>query len=368
MMLQRMVKIARWGSKLLWQRPRGWHALVYNTLMAKAKVTKPLLMPCHISIEPTNVCNLRCPVCETGNHSMERPSGMMSLEDFKEIIDKVSPYSQSLMFYFMGEPFLNPYAYEMIHYARQKGMYVETCTNGERVDPQALMNSGINRISFQIGGMTQESHEVYRVKGDLSKTLEKLYALVKLNRELGSPVEIEAGFIVMKHNEHEVPLFKKWAAESGVELVQVVKPCVRNVEEGKQFLTESPEYWIYDKSKFNQGVLTPSSLPDNECTWVWTSTLVNWDGEVIPCCRDAHGHHGTGNLLEQTLPEIWNGDKMVAFRRQITQAQGQVEICKLCSGFGIPLLVQANYQSDNSFEISPTPPKPPQKIIEIKPV
>src|SRR5436190_19036184 len=63
--------------------------------------------PMNITIEQTNVCNLDCPVCETGAGILGRESGHMTLEQFKLIIDKVGAHTNTLMFYFMGEPFLN---------------------------------------------------------------------------------------------------------------------------------------------------------------------------------------------------------------------------------------------------------------------
>ena len=140
---------------LLQARPRGWKSLLYNTAMAKAKRVGPLMLPVHISIEPTNVCNLRCPVCETGNGSMQRTPGMLDVHLYKRFIDEIAPHTAVLMYYFMGEPFLNKRAYEMIRYARQKDIYVETCSNGDYVDPAGVIYSDINQISIQIGGMTQ---------------------------------------------------------------------------------------------------------------------------------------------------------------------------------------------------------------------
>ena len=55
-----------------------------------------------------------------------------------DFIDEVAPYTSTLLFYFMGEPFLNKNAYEMIRYARENGIFVETCTNGDFVDAEEL--------------------------------------------------------------------------------------------------------------------------------------------------------------------------------------------------------------------------------------
>lgn len=338
-MFGRLYRMARYAGALAVSRPKGWQSVVYNTAMAKLRVPGPLMMPAHVSIEPTNACNARCPVCETGNRSMERPAGMLDFDAYKRFIDAIAPTTATLMFYFMGEPFLNRNAYDMIRYARDKGLWVETCTNGDVVDAKGVIYSDLNQISFQIGGMTPETHRIYRVRSDLDRIRRNIEALVDERRRApGSNVRIEIGFIVMKHNEHEVPDFLEWAKAVGTDTASVVDPCVRSVAEGRLLLPENRKYWFYDEAAFEQGVLRPKKTLDNECTWIWNSVIVNWNGDVVPCCRDPHGRHVMGNVFETPLREIWNGKPLFDFRRKIVTAQKDIDICALCSGFGIPTL------------------------------
>lgn len=335
--------------KLLERRPKGWGSVLYNTGMAKARRVGPLMMPAHISIEPTNTCNLKCPVCETGNGSLERSRGMLDKEKFRRFIDEVAPHTSVLMFYFMGEPFLNKHAYDMIRYARSKDIYVETCTNGDYVDAKGVIYSDVNEISFQLGGMTQKTHETYRVRGNLDRTQQKIYALLdERRRHPESNVQVQVGFIVMKHNEHEVDDFLRWAKEIGVDRANVIDPCVRTVTEGRELLPNDRKYWFYDEAAFEQGYLKPKQTPHNECTWIWNSTMVNWDGSVVPCCRDPNGHHVLGNVFERPLKEIWNGKAATDFRRQILSKQKDMDICRLCSGYGVPQLL---HSKPMSFEV-----------------
>lgn len=316
--------------------------MLYNTAMSRLGVPAPLLMPAHISIEPTNACNARCPICETGNRSMERPWGMLDEAAFRQFIDQNAATTAVLMYYFMGEPFMNPKAYEMIRYARDKNIYVETCTNGDFVDAEGIIYSDINQVSFQIGGITNDVHQIYRVRSDLDKAIRNIEALVEARRRTpGSNVQIEIGFIVMRHNEHQVGEFVRWAKGIGADKANVIDPCVRSVMEGHAYLPEDRRYWFYDEEAFEQGYLKPKKTLDNECTWVWNSVMVNWDGSVVPCCRDPHGRHVFGNAFERPLREIWNDKPVVDFRHKIATAQRDIDICALCSGFGVPQLHRA---------------------------
>ena len=52
--------------------------------------------PFVMMVEPTNICNLRCPLCITGSKLMTRDDGMMTLERFKQLMDEMGPYLMHL--------------------------------------------------------------------------------------------------------------------------------------------------------------------------------------------------------------------------------------------------------------------------------
>jgi len=315
---------------------RGSRDHLKSTVSLAMKSTFVSGRPMNITIEQTNVCNLDCPVCETGAGILGRTKGHMSLDQFKTIIDKVGAHTNTLMFYFMGEPFLNKHAYDMIRYAKRGGIpFIETCTNGDFVDPVRIVDCGLDKVSFQIGGMTQETHEVYRVKGNFARTMGNLAATIRQRHEQRSKLQIEVGLILMKHNEHEVELFRRTIIDMGADRAVVVDPCVRTLEQGRAFLPVDRAHWIYDEAAFNRGVLKPKVLPDNTCPWIYYSLAIHVNGDVVPCCRDPKGQEVMGNIFRESLDEIWNGPRYRDFRARIQQNQGAVEICRLCSSYPV---------------------------------
>jgi radical SAM protein with 4Fe4S-binding SPASM domain len=318
---------------LLRGRRGGWgHLLSTWSLLRRSPVVAGL--PMNITIEPTNLCNLRCPICETGIGKLGRPDRQMSLDEFRIIIGKVARHTNTLVFYFMGEPFLNREAYRMIRVAKEAGIpWVTTCTNGETVDPARLAASGIDEVSFQIGGMSPETHRVYRINGDLERVLGNLRETVRLRREQGIPLRIVCGMILMRHNEHEVELFRRTMAEIGVDEAAVIDPCVRTVAQGELYLPSNERHWYYDPQAFRAGELRPRVSPEDSCPWLYYSLTVHANGDVVPCCRDPKGDYVMGNLLDQGLREIWHGERYRAFRARLLRNQSLLDICRLCSGY-----------------------------------
>lgn len=264
----------------------------------------------------------------------------MSLELFKQIVGQVSRHTNTILFYFMGEPFLNQESYEMIAYARRQDIFVTTCTNGEFLAAGQMVDSGLNEISFQIGGLTQETHSIYRVGSNLEKIKANIRALAneKKKRNLNIP-KIILGFIIMKHNEKELPALDSFAKEIGVDEVQVISPCVRTIGQAQQFLPEDSRYRIYDETKLKQGILAPGTMA-KKCPWIYFSTTILWNGDVVPCCRDAQGEMVMGNVLKEDLKKIWNNNKYRAFRKALLQQRNDLPLCHLCSGYGFPALLK----------------------------
>jgi radical SAM protein with 4Fe4S-binding SPASM domain len=189
--------------------------------------------------------------------------------------------------------------------------------------------------------MTEETHQRYRVASSLEKAKKNLYELIEARKQVPeSNVQIEVGFIVMRHNEHEVQDFLKWAKEIGVDAANVIDPCVRNMLEGHAYLPKNKSYWYYDEKAFEQGVLKPKFLPDNECVWIWNSIQINWNGDAVPCCRDPNGKHILGNVFEDGLSRVFNSPKARDFRRRILTDQANIDICRLCSGYGQPTMIK----------------------------
>lgn len=325
---------AVYGARGLARGRRGSSDHVKSTISYLQRSTTVLGRPMNITIEQTNVCNLSCPVCETGAGILGRKAGSMTFEQFTTILQKVGAHTNTLMFYFMGEPFLNKRFYDMVKYAKDAGIpFVETCSNGDFVDPERLIECGLDKISFQIGGMTQETHQIYRVGGQLDRVRRKLEETVRLKRERGSRMSIEVGFILMKHNEHEVPRFLEEMAALGVDRAAIIDPCVRTIEQGKAMLPTDRKHWFYEEKAFNEGRLRPKDLPDNTCPWIYYSMAIHVNGNVVPCCRDPKGEEVMGNIFEQSLDEIWNGARYQDFRARVLKDQGAVGICQLCSSY-----------------------------------
>ncbi|MCK5685923.1 hypothetical protein KAJ27_17460, partial [bacterium] len=88
------------------------------------KVTAPLrkwwgLDRAAIFIEPTNLCNLRCIMCNHGNFSFKRPIGVMKFDNYKKILDEIDKLESNIWEigpYWLGESFIHPQINQILSY------------------------------------------------------------------------------------------------------------------------------------------------------------------------------------------------------------------------------------------------------------
>ena len=157
---------------------RAWNALKVLTSYYISRHTGKAVqwgLPISISIEPTTSCNLRCPECPSGLRSFTRATGMLQSDFFRQTIDQLHRDLFYLVFYFQGEPYLNPAFLDMVRYASQKRIYTATSTNAHYLteeNARRTIESGLDRLIISIDGTTQEVYEQYRVGGQLQKVLE----------------------------------------------------------------------------------------------------------------------------------------------------------------------------------------------------
>src|SRR5204862_6960234 len=102
---------------------------------------------------------------------------------FKETIDQLSKELLYLVFYFQGEPYLNPDFLDMVKYASSKKIYTATSTNAHYLNDEnarRTIESGLDRLIISIDGTTQDVYQQYRVGGRLDKVLEGTKNIVRL--------------------------------------------------------------------------------------------------------------------------------------------------------------------------------------------
>ncbi len=290
-------------------------------------------MPISISIEPTTSCNLRCPECPSGLRSFTRPTGMMKKEMFESVIDQLAPTLSYLIFYFQGEPYLNPHLLEMVRMASQKKIYTATSTNAHYLTDEAAketVKSGLDRLIVSIDGTSQDTYQSYRVGGKLDKVIEGTKNILRWKKELKSKTpHVIFQFLVVRQNEHQIEEVKKLASDLGVDEVKLKTAQVYDFENGSDLIPVNQKYSRYKKN--SNGLYSIKNGLLDECWKMWHSCVITWDGKVVPCCFDKDAHFVLGDLSKNSFKEIWQGEKYNHFRESLFTSRSEIEMCRNCT-------------------------------------
>ena len=289
--------------------------------------------PTSISLEPTTSCNLRCPECPSGLRSFTRPTGMLTDATYRKVIDELGPRLTYLIFYFQGEPYLNPRFLDQVRYAADKNIYTATSTNAHYLTDQKAretVESGLDRLIISIDGTSQETYEQYRIGGQLDKVLEGTRNVIKWKKQLKSSTpHIIFQYLVVKPNEHQLEEVQQIAREIGVDEVAFKTAQIYDYEEGSALIPTLEKYARY--KQLPNGKWTIKNKLLNHCWTMWHSCVITWDGKVVPCCFDKDAHHQLGTLESTGFRSIWRGEAYTRFRQALVRSRSEIEMCKNCS-------------------------------------
>jgi MoaA/NifB/PqqE/SkfB family radical SAM enzyme len=321
------------------------------------KPVRPWGLPTHLQIEPTNLCNLRCALCYV-TKGLDRAQGTMDRSVFERLIDEIGDYLFLILFWGWGEPFLNASSYDMVAYAKKRGIKIVSSTNGhifaEGDHAEKIVRSGLDALIFAVDGISHETYKQYRKGGDLDKVIKGMKKVVSVRKRLQSATPlINFRFIVMKHNEHEVPDLKDFAKSMGADLVTLK---TLNFHENPDIIaTEGPEMEYipqnpaYQRFRIDPILQAPIRRKHNPCKDLWNYAAVNWDGRIGMCCEDYSLAEELGDLKKQRFKDIWYGYHYRELRQRFRKDYRAINRCDVCSSafeggaLGTELISEAHF-------------------------
>jgi len=352
---------------------------------------KENFLPREITLHLTENCNLRCKMCyffgETGLYSnsyLVKEPKIMDFELLKKIISELRAYHP---FYslFGGEPLTYPSLEELLLEIKKAGSIVDIPTNGTLLKQQAemLVRTKVDSIRISLDG-PQFINDIQRGKGSYKKAVAGIRELYNEKRKINAKKPmISIIYTVTKDNYKSVE--KLFLEEFNLEIIDWVTIQMQNFiteEMGKnyaeflktEFEIVSDDYWRtlvrsprnFDEidvielshqvarvcQKFknlgkNYLLLPPTFSPENlkayleakwdnmvdlyqKCLSPWVATDITASGDVAPC----HIFYDLvmGNLYNNNLKEIWNGENFQRFRDYIEQNKF-MSICPGCCIF-----------------------------------
>ena len=263
--------------------------------------------PFQYTLEPTNVCNLNCAFCPQSDpdHHTRRKHGKLTEENFRLFLKRLqeaAPGNDKLNLTLDGEPFLNKLTPRFMELAAEAGYVTVLATNGtllDRVTIDRLTPIGPFHLSIDFAA-DKNIFETIRAKtGQYETVLDNLRYLTDKARDCHN-VNLSINDIASFAGEDPVTSLKKLRGLFPSDLPPRVKFTTRQFH---NFCGHLPARKTSDLYRL--------------CPYPWTQLAVTYDGDCVACCRDTAGRSVLGNVFENTIMEIWNGEKYRQFRQNL---------------------------------------------------
>ena len=298
----------------------------YNRLLNDDVHKYYLDYPMTVVLELVNRCDLECVMCYQG---FRNDSEKFTIDEnvLNKIFDDFKKNKLSALMLTASEPLL----YKNIEKVLKKAKEAEIMdtflfTNGSLLNKrnsEMILNSCITRMFVSIDAATEETYNKVRIPVGKKRLQEKRLQIletkikdfVAMRNSLNKKLPLtRVSFVALEENQHEAEMFKKkW--EGIVDSVEIQRETSVKLYDDLEELKKGKKY----KDKSNS----------YNCNKPWGDMAIYSDGKVGPCCNLVGRMSPIGNIKDQSIYEIWNGNKMSKIREGFKKNSPNT-ICKIC--------------------------------------
>jgi radical SAM protein with 4Fe4S-binding SPASM domain len=257
--------------------------------------------PLHLELEVTNFCNLRCPACHCAKYTHGNGGRkFMTVELAQTVADLCSGRLPAMLAGASSECLLNPDLPKFLEVFAQCGvMDLMVHTNGQLLDEKmsrSLVELPLSRLNVSVDAATPEVYRLVR-GGSLERLEANLKRFLAIRQAAGSELPyLRLTFLKQPQNMHEAEPFRaKWEGLADrIDFQDMAQPMGDGLETTHRSEDVRRDCWYPNRMLY-----------------------IDYNGDVFPCCSFYYRFLKLGNVHEQTLDDIWNGDKIASLRHSI---------------------------------------------------
>jgi len=272
-------------------------ASVFPAKLLKVKVLKGnKIIPIHVQLNPTNVCNFNCPFCSCGNRDK---TVMLPFEDIVEIMTRAKECGcKSVTITGGGEPLMHPQINEIITYLAEKlGLKVGIVTNGSMITmlkPQTLFWISWIRIS------ASDYLEEQLATGNMP--LKAWFDMIEQFSIIGN---VDWAFSYVLSSKPKFELLAKiidFANKHSFTHVRIVSDLLdlENVPDMDKVRLELKKLRMNDKLVIYQE-RKDHTIGTKRCLISLLKPVVGPDGKLYPCCGTQYALNNPSGDYEKTM-------------------------------------------------------------------
>jgi MoaA/NifB/PqqE/SkfB family radical SAM enzyme len=292
-----------------------------STNSRAADLSRLQLSTTTVRLDASTMCQLKCPLCPTGmgeNRDDAIGWGYLKFDDFKRFIN-AHPRLRNVEISNAGEIFLNPELCDIIRYSHQKKVTLSAIsgTNFNNASDEVLehlVKYEVLHLTCSIDGASPQTYSIYRREGDFETVIGNVRKLNALKSKYNSTYPLLTWqFVIMGHNEHELPVARDMARELGMEFMPKLNWDLSYAPvRDRAFVRQESGLGVADRREFRRRHERDYLVL---CHQLWLTPQINWDGKLLGCCRNRW--RDFGNVFEIGLDEALRDEDYVYMKQML---------------------------------------------------
>lgn len=319
--------------------PFNPHKILNHFDRLQRLVQGDLVFPITVEIDPTNVCNHRCPWCV----SMESHTGeSLEFATFQKLIDELRQCDvRSIVLKGGGEPTVHPRFIDMLDVLQQAGFSVGLITNGSMPRPGSAEKilECCQWVRVSLDAATAQTHHKIHGTRDFNKIVQNVAYLTGHTRQ----TMVGLNFVTEAANAHEMVQFAELGQSLGVAYVSIrcvfdpANPLLEDLRAAmrqqalaaKRLETASFRVFLGNFTDRYLNADRSEPFPYRRCLGPNLIGIVGGDGDVYACCfLRGNKKFSFGNIAHQSFRDIWTSDR----RQEVMQSIYRGECARACAG------------------------------------
>ena len=266
-----------------------------------------------IYIEITNRCNLNCSFCGKNKRNYRD----MSLLEFELVINKIKKYTDYIYLHVKGEPLLYSNLDSLLSICDNTNIKVNITTNG--VFLKEKLSVLINH--FCIRQINISLH---------SENNKKNYFLDVFSSGKILSTKMFISYRIWDLKEYKLNKKSTEIVNKIIEFYNLSPVIVDKLYNDKNIKIASNTF-VNKENIFTWPDVDNDILVDGFCYGLKTHIAILSNGNIVPCCLDANGEIKLGNIFEDSLDDVLNGDIYKSLLKSFKDNKSLHPLCKSCN-------------------------------------
>jgi len=324
----------------------------FATLYTNKIYSLPILV-----LMPHSRCNCRCVMCDIWKANQNQQE--ISMESLQVHLDAMLDLKVKWVVLSGGEALMHSNLWKLCQLFKDHGIKITLLSTGILLKANA---QDIVRYTDEVIVSLDGSKTIHNEIRNIPRAYEKLADGVGSLKEINPEFQITGRSVLQKANYHDLPKIVQSSHELGLDQISflaadisttafnrpqqwetekvenvalswqetqdfagVVEQTIKDYRADfrSRYIAESPKK-MRNLVQYYRALHGKDDFPKVRCNAPWVSTVIESDGQVLPCFF----HRPMGNIFDNSLDQILNSPESINFRKQLNVDKDP--ICRKC--------------------------------------